>query len=109
MFLREKSKTIEHLKFLCTKIQVEIAHLIARIRSDTRIEFDNVEVDLFCDSKGIKHKYLASRTPQQNGVAKKNNRVFQEMARVMLHMHNTFVHFGLKPLIRLVVLPIWFS
>lgn len=109
MFLREKSKTIEHLKFLCTRIQVEIAHPIVRIRSDRRIEFDNVEVDLFCDSNGIKHKYSTSRTPQQNRVAKKKNRIFQEIAKVMLHMHDTFVHFRLKPLIRLVILPVWFS
>ena len=43
-----------------------------------------VNVDIFYESKGI-----LPRTPQQNEVAKKKNKVFQEMARVMLHMHNT--------------------
>lgn len=46
-FLMEKSKTIEHLKSLCTRIQVEIGHLIMGIRSDGRREFDNVNIDLF--------------------------------------------------------------
>ena len=35
-FLREKSETIEHLKSLFTRIQVEIGHPIVRIRSDSR-------------------------------------------------------------------------
>ena len=41
-FLREKSKTIEHLKVLCTRIQVEKENQIVSIRSDRGIEFDNV-------------------------------------------------------------------
>ena len=41
-FLREKSKTIEHLKVLCTRIQVEKGNQIVSIRSDRGIGFDNV-------------------------------------------------------------------
>lgn len=63
-FLREKYDTIEHLKSLCTGIQVEIGHQIVRIGNDKGIKFDNVDVNLFCDSKGIKHENLALRTPQ---------------------------------------------
>ena len=55
-FVREKSKTIEHLKSLCTRIQVEVGHPIVRIRSGKGREFDNVEIDLFYESKGIKHE-----------------------------------------------------
>ena len=62
-FLKEKSKTIEHLKSLCTRIQVEIGLLIMRIRSDTRREFDNVNIDLFYESKRIKHEYSTLRNP----------------------------------------------
>ena len=72
---------------------MEIGHPIVRIRSDKGREFDNVDDYLFCDTKGIKHEYSASRTPQQNGVAKIKNRVLKEMARVMLHMHNTPILF----------------
>ncbi|XP_058185795.1 uncharacterized protein LOC131303019 [Rhododendron vialii] len=39
----------------------------------------------YCDDKGIKHEFLAPRTPQQNGVVDRRNRTLQEMARVMLH------------------------
>ena len=47
-FLIEKSKTIEHLKSLFTRIQVGIGHAICKDKSDRRKEFENVDVDFFC-------------------------------------------------------------
>ena len=35
-----------------------------------------------------KHEFFAPKTPQQNGVVEKKNRVVQEMAQVMLHSKN---------------------
>ena len=70
-FLREKSEAIEHLKSLFNRIKVEISHQIVRIKSNRRREFDNVDVGLFCKFKDIKHEFLASKTPQQNGVVEK--------------------------------------
>ena len=39
---------------------------------------------LFCERYGIKKEFLAPKTPQQNGVVERKNRVIQEMARIML-------------------------
>ena len=50
-FLRVNLETMEHLKTLWTRIQVEIRHPIMRIISDRGREFDNVNVNIFCDSK----------------------------------------------------------
>ncbi|KAK0594167.1 hypothetical protein LWI29_011156 [Acer saccharum] len=36
----------------------------------------------------ISHEFSAPRTPQQNGVVERKNRVLQEMARVMLLSNN---------------------
>ena len=67
-FLREKYEAIGHLKSLFNRIQVEIGHPIVRIRSNRggggEGEFDNVDVDLFYELKGIKHEFSAPRTPQ---------------------------------------------
>ena len=92
-FLRDKSETLEHLKSLFKRIQIEQGHPIVRIMSNRGREFDNIEVDLFCEYKGIKHEYSAPRTPKKYGVAERKNRVLQEKARVMLHMHDTPMHF----------------
>ena len=47
--LREKSEAIEHLKSLFNRIQVEIGRPSVRIRSDRGREFDNVDVNVFCE------------------------------------------------------------
>ena len=73
--LREKSETLEHLKVLFARIQNEKGVSIVKIRSDRGREFDNIEVDLFCEAHGIKHEFSAPKTHQQNGVAERKNRV----------------------------------
>ena len=47
--LREKYEAIEHLKSLFNRIQVEIGRPSVRIRSDRGREFDNVDVNVFCE------------------------------------------------------------
>ena len=95
-FLREKSKTIEHFKVLCTRIQVEKGNQIMRIRNNRGREFNNIKIYLFCESKGIKHEYSTPRTPQQNEVAETKNHVLQEMAKVMINMHETLMQFWVE-------------
>ena len=81
------------MKLLFNRIQVEIDHPIVRIRSDGGREFDNVDIDFFCEPNGIKHEFSTPRTPQQNEVAKRKNRVLQEIGRVMIDIHDTFMQF----------------
>ena len=47
----------------------------------------------FCQSKGIFHEFLASMTPQHNGVVKMKNQTLQKMARVMLHAKSLHLYF----------------
>ncbi|KAK0570386.1 hypothetical protein LWI29_000343 [Acer saccharum] len=61
---------------------------IKRIRSDHGREFENATFETFCNGLGISHEFSAPRTPQQNGVVERKNRVLQEMARVMLLSNN---------------------
>ncbi|KAL5849177.1 hypothetical protein ACOSQ4_007190 [Xanthoceras sorbifolium] len=87
-FLREKSDAFEKFKSLCIKLQNEKdlkIKNIQRIRSDHGKEFENASFGNFCDNLGIFHEFSAPRTPQQNGVVERKNRVLQEMARVMLN------------------------
>ena len=48
------------------------------------MEFENARFESFCEKNGIKRELLAPKTPQQNGVVERKNRMIQEMARVML-------------------------
>ena len=58
--------------------------LIVRIRSDHGKEFKNAKFEASYNEYGIKKEFSAAKTPQQNGVVERKNRVIQEMARVML-------------------------
>ena len=82
--LREKLKACEKLDVLCKRLQNKKGVPIVKIRSDHGKEFENERFESFCEKNGIKKEFLAPKTPQQNGVVERNNRVIQEMARVML-------------------------
>nr|GEV11730.1 ribonuclease H-like domain-containing protein [Tanacetum cinerariifolium] len=53
-------------------------------RSDNESEFKNQDLNQFCGMKGIKREFSVARTPQQNGIAERNNRTLIEAARTML-------------------------
>jgi transposase InsO family protein len=59
------------------------------MRSDSDTEFKNTKVEDFLDEEGIKHEFLASYTPQQNGMAERKNHTLIEMARTMLDEYKT--------------------
>ncbi|KAL8146362.1 hypothetical protein AgCh_004198 [Apium graveolens] len=83
-FLHTKSETasilIDHIKQLdkLVKDSVKI------IRSDNGTEFKNLIMEEFCKYLGIKQKFSAPRTPQQNRVVERKKRTLIEAARTML-------------------------
>ena len=85
VLLRDKAETFEKMIHLCKKLQVEKGTVIARIRSNHRREFENTKLATFCNDQGKHQEFSSTKTPQQNGIVKRKNRVIQEMARVMLH------------------------
>ena len=88
ILLRDRFKAPEHIIYLCKRLQTENDMMVANIRSDHGREFENSKLDSFNCNQGIKQEFSAPKTPQQNGVVERKNRVFQEMARVMLHNKN---------------------
>jgi transposase InsO family protein len=94
--LRGKFDAFDWAQHLFKKIQVEQNYQIMRIRSDHGREFKNSKFEEFFLLYGIKQEFSSPITPQQNGVVERNNRVIQEMARVMIHSKNLAQHFGEK-------------
>ena len=87
-FLAHKSETPYVFAKFCRKVQNEKGISIIHVRSDRGREFDNVDVEIFCDEHGIEHNFSAPRTPQQNGIVERKNRSLQEMSRTMLNEHS---------------------
>ena len=57
---------------------------VSAIRTDHGTDFVNQYIKEFCTSRGIQHQLSSVRTPQQNGVAERNNTTLKEAARTML-------------------------
>ncbi|GJX21292.1 putative ribonuclease H-like domain-containing protein [Tanacetum coccineum] len=83
-FLAKKDETSGILRNFITGIENQLNHRVKIIKSDNGTEFKNQDFNQFCNSKGINREYSNARTPQQNGVAERNNRTLIKAARTML-------------------------
>ena len=95
-FLREKSEACDKMERLCKRLQNDKGVPIVKIRSDHGKEFENAKFEAFCNEHGIKKEFSAPKTPQQNGMVERKNRVIQEMTRVMLLNKNILQKFWAK-------------
>ncbi|GKA55228.1 putative ribonuclease H-like domain-containing protein, partial [Tanacetum coccineum] len=80
-FLPTKDETTGILKKFITEIENLVNKKVKIIICDNRTEFKNSVMNDFCAMKGIRREFSVSRTPQQNGVAKRRNRTLIEAAR----------------------------
>ncbi|GKD00488.1 putative ribonuclease H-like domain-containing protein [Tanacetum coccineum] len=83
-FLATKDETSGILKSFITRIENLVDHKVKVIRCDTVTEFKNREMNHFCEMKGIFRQFSVARTPQQNGVTERRNRILIEANRTML-------------------------
>ncbi|WJX13359.1 hypothetical protein P8452_03755 [Trifolium repens] len=84
LFLSSKSDTLSAFKQFAMMIQNKLDLKIISIRSDHGGEFENNNFEKFCSKHGTEHNFSAPRTPQQNGVVERKNRIQEELARTML-------------------------
>ena len=72
-FLHDKSEVASCFKKFAKRAQNEFEVKLKKIRSDNGKEFDNTNIEAYCDEVGIKHEVSATYTPQQNGVVERKN------------------------------------
>ena len=65
------------MEILCKRLQNEKGVPITKIRIDHGKEFENARFESFCEENGIKKEFSAPKTPQQNEVVERKNRVIQ--------------------------------
>jgi transposase InsO family protein len=80
-FYRISQKTQGTLKRFLRRAQNEFELKVKKIRSDNGSEFKNLQVKEFLEEEGIKHKFSAPYTLQQNGVVERKNRTLIDIAR----------------------------
>ena len=85
MLLIDKAEAPKKMIYLCKKLQVKKGTVIARTTSDHGREFESTKLTTFCNDQGTHQEFSSPKTPQQNGIVERKNRVVQQMAHVMLH------------------------
>jgi transposase InsO family protein len=83
-FLWKNSEAFKNFNMYKEMVENQIDSKIKCLRSNNGREFTSKEFMDFCSKHGIKRKFFVSRTPQQNGVIQRKNKIVQEMARTML-------------------------
>jgi len=88
-FLQGKAKVASIFKKFAKNAQNQFDVKIKKIRSDNGKEFDNTNIEEYCDEVGIKHEFSSTYTPKQNGVVERKNQTLITLARTMLDEYNT--------------------
>ena len=57
----------------CKKVQNEKSLILISVRSDHGGEFENHDLETFCNEHGYDHNFFTPRTPQQNGIVERKN------------------------------------
>nr|GEY42376.1 hypothetical protein [Tanacetum cinerariifolium] len=83
-FLRSKDETFEVLIDFLRLVQRGLQVQVRIVRTDKGTEFLNQTLHAYFAAKGILHQTSVARTPEQNGIFKRQNRTLVEAARTML-------------------------
>ena len=84
LFLTSKDETFEKFGAFIKKVEKKVGHSLVCLRSDHGTDFENSRFIDFCNEHGVEHNFSAPRTPQQNGVVERKNRILEDMTRTML-------------------------
>ncbi|GJR11415.1 retrovirus-related pol polyprotein from transposon TNT 1-94 [Tanacetum coccineum] len=82
--LRSKDEAPAFIINFLKMIQVRLKETVRRIRTDNGTEFVNQTLREYYEKVGISHETSVARSPQQNGVVKRQNRTLIEAACTML-------------------------
>nr|GFA52330.1 hypothetical protein [Tanacetum cinerariifolium] len=82
-FLRSKDEAPEVIITFLKRITVLLQSPVIIIRTNNGTEFKNQVLKVYFDSVGISHQMYSVRTPQQNGVAERQNRTLVEAAKTI--------------------------
>ncbi|GJY88831.1 retrovirus-related pol polyprotein from transposon TNT 1-94 [Tanacetum coccineum] len=83
-FLRSNDEAPDAIIKCIKNIQVGLNATVCNVRIDNGTEFVNKTLRDFYENVGILHQTLVARTPQQNGVVKRQKQTLVEVARTML-------------------------
>jgi histone deacetylase 1/2 len=82
--LAYKDEVCEAIETTLTYMEKQSGYSVIKVRTDNGGEYVNYKVDNLFNHKGIQHQKTMPHSPQQNGVAERNNRTLMDKVRPML-------------------------
>ncbi|GKC73246.1 retrovirus-related pol polyprotein from transposon TNT 1-94 [Tanacetum coccineum] len=92
-FLRSKDKTPKFLIDFLKLVQRGLHAQVRTVRTDKGIELLDKTLHAYFAQEGIEHQTSTARTPEQNGVVKRQNRTLVAAARTMLSAAKVLLFF----------------
>ena len=83
-FLKQKSEVFGAFKKFIAFVEKQSGQEIKALRFDRGGKFTSNEFKEFCETNGIRHPLTLPRSPQQNGVVERKNRLILNITRSML-------------------------
>jgi hypothetical protein len=83
-FLKSKSDTFDNFKEYKAFIEKQTGKHIRILITNNGGEFESLQFEYFCKSKGIKRQLTMPYSPQQNGVTERENNTICEATKVMM-------------------------
>ena len=87
-FIKHKAEVFGKFKLFEAMVTKECGESIMKLRTDNGGEYTSKDFQTYLASKGIEHQLTVPHSPQQNGVAERQNRTLMESARAMLSHSN---------------------
>lgn len=95
IFLKGKSEAFNKFKIFKAKVETKSRLKLKCLKFDRGGELCFGEFNSFCEMHRIKRQLSAPKTPQQNGVVERKNRIVLDVARTMLTEGNVLkVYWG---------------
>ncbi|KAL1939017.1 hypothetical protein VTO73DRAFT_10277 [Trametes versicolor] len=87
-FLRRKSDAFDAFKTWLARVERETGEQLVTLRADNGGEYVNKQFADFCSGRGIHLETTSPRTPEQNGIAERQNlSVFNRVRTVLIDSH----------------------
>lgn len=83
-FIKYKDEVLKNFIDMVKRVEIATGHKVKVQRSDNGCEYKNAKFKAFTTAKGIDHQFSALHTPEQNGVAERDNHTGMEKAFSML-------------------------
>nr|GEY79564.1 retrovirus-related Pol polyprotein from transposon TNT 1-94 [Tanacetum cinerariifolium] len=92
-FLKKKSQAPKMIMYFIRMVENQNDVKVKQIKTNNGTKFRNYELHRFCNDKEISQNFSSPYTPEQNGVAERNNRTLIEATRTMLNGSVLSKHF----------------